>query len=80
MEDEMAKVDAVMEGDTRHAAKSVANLDIEHMKDSIEISTDGKTLPQILNRVLMHITCAYYLCQHHQITQSGIQVVEQLTT
>ena len=44
----MAEVDAVMEGDTRHAANSVANLNIEHMnveKDSIEISTDDKTLP-----------------------------------
>ena len=60
----MAEVEAVMEGDTRHTAKSVANLDIEHKnaeKDSIGISTDGKTLQQILSRVHMHITYAYHL-------------------
>ena len=60
----MAKVEVVMEGDTRHATKSVVNLGIEHKnaeKDSIGTSMDGKPLRQILSQVHMHITCAYHL-------------------
>ena len=60
----MAEIEVVMEGDTRHAAKCVVNLGIEHKnakKDSIGTSMDGKPLGQILSQVHMHITCAYHL-------------------
>ena len=46
MEGEITVVGAIMVEDIHHATKFVVNLDIEHKnaeKDSIEVSTDGKT-------------------------------------
>ena len=78
----MAEVEAVMEEDIHHATKFVVNLDIEHKnaeKDLTKISTDAKTLRQILQRFHMHIICPYHLRQDHRITLFGIQIAEPLT-
>ena len=64
MEDETAKEEVVMEGDTHHAAKFVVNLGIELNnadKYLIRISLDGKLLRQMLSQVHMHITYAFHL-------------------
>ena len=81
MDDEMAEEEVAMEGDTHRAAKPVVNLGIELKnaeKDLMEISMGGKLLRQMLNQVHMHITCVCHLWLRHRITQSGIQIAEQL--